>query len=194
MVTPGPDERLLAERHAEAPGPLAAVESLVNAEALEAGRDELADPVVVSGWLVRQGLLETPPALTDDDLTHLRALRDGLRGLLAANNDIDPPRGLERDTINAMLVNLPLVVTVNDDGTPRLIPAAADPLSRAMATLLAAVVTAVASGEWARMKACRLPECRWAYYDRSRNRSRAWCSMETCGNRAKARAFRDRAR
>ena len=30
--------------------------------------------------------------------------------------------------------------------------------------------------------------------DQSRNRSRSWCSMETCGNRAKARSFRSRAR
>ncbi|WP_280274034.1 CGNR zinc finger domain-containing protein [Nocardia wallacei] len=31
-----------------------------------------------------------------------------------------------------------------------------------------------------------------AYYAHSRNKSRTWCSMETCGNQAKARAFRRR--
>jgi len=29
--------------------------------------------------------------------------------------------------------------------------------------------------------------CTWLFLDRSRNRSRRWCSMATCGNRAKAR-------
>ena len=30
--------------------------------------------------------------------------------------------------------------------------------------------------------------CRFAYYDRTKNASRAWCSMATCGNQAKAHA------
>ena len=34
--------------------------------------------------------------------------------------------------------------------------------------------------------------CGWLFYDRSRNRSRRWCSMETCGNRAKSARFHDR--
>ncbi|MCL4825828.1 MAG: CGNR zinc finger domain-containing protein [Caldilinea sp.] len=29
--------------------------------------------------------------------------------------------------------------------------------------------------------------CGWLFFDASRNRSRRWCSMEDCGNRAKAR-------
>lgn len=186
-----PDERLQSERHADAPGLLAAVESLVNAEALELDRDELADPSAIAGWLVRQGLLDAPPDLSQADVARVHAVREVLRTLLAANNDDEAT--VDPDAVNAVLAELPLVVAVGADG-PRLVPAAADPLARALGRLLAVVVDAVASGEWARMKACRLPECRWAYYDRSRNRSRAWCSMETCGNRAKARAFRQRTR
>jgi predicted RNA-binding Zn ribbon-like protein len=34
----------------------------------------------------------------------------------------------------------------------------------------------------------------WAFYDRSKNRSGHWCSMRVCGNRAKARQFRERRR
>lgn len=36
-----------------------------------------------------------------------------------------------------------------------------------------------------RLKTCR--DCGWLYFDRSKNRSRAWCDMAVCGNRAKAR-------
>ena len=43
-----------------------------------------------------------------------------------------------------------------------------------------------------RVKICPADNCRWAFYDTSRNRSRQWCSMEVCGNRAKARAHRER--
>ena len=34
---------------------------------------------------------------------------------------------------------------------------------------------------------CEAPDCEWLFLDRSRNRSRRWCDMTTCGNRAKAR-------
>ncbi|MEO8517650.1 MAG: CGNR zinc finger domain-containing protein [Dermatophilaceae bacterium] len=39
---------------------------------------------------------------------------------------------------------------------------------------------------------CPADGCRWGFNDTSRNRSRQWCSMEVCGNRAKARAHRGR--
>ncbi len=35
-----------------------------------------------------------------------------------------------------------------------------------------------------RLKICG--QCGWLFIDRSRNRSRAWCDMAVCGNRAKA--------
>lgn len=35
--------------------------------------------------------------------------------------------------------------------------------------------------------------CGWLFFDSSRNRSRRWCSMESCGNRAKARRHYRRA-
>jgi predicted RNA-binding Zn ribbon-like protein len=50
----------------------------------------------------------------------------------------------------------------------------------------------MADGTWSRLKACRAADCRWAFYDRARNHSRHWCSMEVCGNRTKARAYRAR--
>jgi predicted RNA-binding Zn ribbon-like protein len=36
--------------------------------------------------------------------------------------------------------------------------------------------------------------CGWLFFDTSRNRSRRWCSMEECGNRAKARLHYKRQR
>ncbi|MDX3973193.1 CGNR zinc finger domain-containing protein [Shinella sp.] len=42
----------------------------------------------------------------------------------------------------------------------------------------------LAQPEPERLKIC--PNCHWLFLDRSRNRSRAWCDMAVCGNRAKA--------
>ncbi|MDL2404542.1 CGNR zinc finger domain-containing protein [Rhizobium calliandrae] len=38
-----------------------------------------------------------------------------------------------------------------------------------------------------RMKICR--NCGWLFIDRSKNKSRAWCDMAVCGNRAKANRY-----
>ncbi|MGH3980501.1 MAG: CGNR zinc finger domain-containing protein, partial [Pseudonocardiaceae bacterium] len=72
------------------------------------------------------------------------------------------------------------------------VPALAD--ADAVAGVLAAAVRIAVSGDWNRIKICPADDCRWAFYDRSRNRSRTWCSMQVCGNRQKARSWRARAR
>jgi predicted RNA-binding Zn ribbon-like protein len=43
------------------------------------------------------------------------------------------------------------------------------------------------SSEIDRVKECGQDDCRWLFFDESKNRSRRWCTMEDCGNRAKAR-------
>lgn len=58
--------------------------------------------------------------------------------------------------------------------------------------VLAAAHRLVVLGEWARVKICPADDCRWAFFDRSRNHSRVWCSMRVCGNREKARVWRGR--
>ena len=40
---------------------------------------------------------------------------------------------------------------------------------------------------------CRAPDCEWLFLDHSRNRSRRWCDMKSCGNRQKARRHYQRA-
>ncbi len=40
-----------------------------------------------------------------------------------------------------------------------------------------------------RVKECRSDTCSWMFIDESRNRSRRWCDMADCGNRAKAKRF-----
>ena len=40
--------------------------------------------------------------------------------------------------------------------------------------------------------ACKSDTCRWVFLDTSKNHSRRWCDMKTCGNRMKARRFQAR--
>lgn len=48
------------------------------------------------------------------------------------------------------------------------------------------------TGELARVRQCADRECGWLFLDTSKNQSRRWCSMESCGNRNKARSFYER--
>ncbi|WP_374009650.1 CGNR zinc finger domain-containing protein [Leifsonia sp. LS-T14] len=45
-----------------------------------------------------------------------------------------------------------------------------------------------------RIRECSADDCRLVYLDTSRSGTRRWCSMQRCGNRAKVRAHRARAR
>jgi predicted RNA-binding Zn ribbon-like protein len=48
--------------------------------------------------------------------------------------------------------------------------------------------------DFSRIKQCRGRHCGWLFYDSTKNKSRQWCDMSVCGNRAKARALRARIR
>jgi hypothetical protein len=63
--------------------------------------------------------------------------------------------------------------------------------------ILATVISAISAGTWKRLKAC--PDCRWVFYDNTRNGSKRWCLMyaggpegRACGTIAKVRRYRDR--
>jgi predicted RNA-binding Zn ribbon-like protein len=45
-----------------------------------------------------------------------------------------------------------------------------------------------------RVRRCANPECGWLFFDDSRAGKRRWCSMQACGNRAKARRHYHRSR
>jgi predicted RNA-binding Zn ribbon-like protein len=47
----------------------------------------------------------------------------------------------------------------------------------------------LASADLALVRECRSATCRWLFLDGSKNHSRRWCDMKTCGNRVKARRY-----
>ena len=57
--------------------------------------------------------------------------------------------------------------------------------SRLDAATAHSALALIAGDDRSRMKTCG--SCGWLFLDRSKNRSRAWCDMAICGNRAKAR-------
>jgi predicted RNA-binding Zn ribbon-like protein len=64
----------------------------------------------------------------------------------------------------------------------------------AIGRVLAAAFLAELDGSWSRFRRCSNPACRSVFWDRSKNHSGRWCSMQACGNQAKVRAYRRRER
>lgn len=176
----------------EAPGALALVQAFVNTVDLEGGDDELRTPEQLAGWLHAHSLLPDTSEVSNSDLAGAIALRESLRAILLANagEPLDPSAVA---TVNRLAGNAPLVASFTADATAELRPASSG-VAGAFGRLLAIVHTAMVDGTWERLKACRRHACRWAYYDISKNRSGAWCSMAVCGNRTKVRAYQQRRR
>ena len=116
----------------------------------------------------------------------VRALRDALRPVVEGTSDVDR-------TLTAWIDRLGITVIV-DGGRVRFRHDSGRP-----GDVLTIVLDAVADGTWPRLKAC--PDCRWSFYDNTRNGSKRWCLMTAagpgsrgCGNIAKVRRHRARAR
>jgi predicted RNA-binding Zn ribbon-like protein len=65
---------------------------------------------------------------------------------------------------------------------------------RILWSIVRAAAGFLTSPESASLRQCPGDECGWMFLDTSRNRSRQWCEMRICGNRAKIRRFRQRLR
>jgi predicted RNA-binding Zn ribbon-like protein len=174
------------------PRELVAVQALVNTVDLEDDDDRLDSPAALRRFLTDHRLLAASEPVDEADLVLAVELREALRAMLRVNHGepLDPAALL---TVNRAAAGLPLQLGFDEEGRPLLAPASAG-CRGALAALLAGVARAQAQGTWERLKVCSADSCQWAFYDRSKNRSGRWCSMRTCGNRDKTRAYRSRRR
>jgi predicted RNA-binding Zn ribbon-like protein len=176
----------------QAPGALALVQAFVNTKDIEDRQDQVGTPEQLRGWLLRHDLIAADAVVTDDGLGRSLEVREALRALLFANNG-EPLDPLAIETLNRHARNAPVVVDLGGDGSAELQPIASG-VEEALGRMLAVAYTAMREGTWQRLKACRRDRCQWAFYDTSKNRSGAWCSMQVCGNRTKVRAYQQRHR
>ncbi len=164
------------------------VRDFVNTLDLDTGVDAIGTPDELAGWLSDNGLVDdlVEPSKTE----HAEALtvREAIRELLLEHNSCECDTTGASAALEAAGRKAKLAVRFMD-GRPVLAPECEDTRG-ALGRIVAAVAELATTPEWPRLKACRDDHCRVAFYDQSRNRSRAWCSMEVCGNREKARTFR----
>jgi predicted RNA-binding Zn ribbon-like protein len=175
-----------------APQPLYLVQRFVNSTDLESGEDELSSPEALRDWFVERGLMERGDPVAEEDLKRAIDVREGLRAVLLQNNGL-PPYAESVERLERAMGCAAVRVRFAPGRDPELVADVAG-VDGAIARLMAIVAAAVEHGRWERLKACPRGECEWAFYDKSKNRSGRWCSMDSCGNIEKAKAFRERRR
>jgi len=173
----------------DTPEAAALVVDFVNTRDIEDGTDELGSRAALGRWI------ETRLGLRSRNLdeagwrTAVHA-REALREVLASHNgETLPRRSVQQLNRAGGMASLGVVWT--DDGDARFEPEGSG-VDGALGRIFAAVVTLQADGTWERLKVCPAHDCRFAFYDHSKNRSGRWCSMRVCGNRSKTRSFRRR--
>ena len=171
------------------PAEVRIVQSFVDSIDVETAEDDLDSPERFGRWLVAHGF--DHPAPTEEERVLAQGVRDALREELMAHHDEgDSPTARARLDAYARMVPLRAAF---GDGPATLVPAGAG-AAVMLGTVLAAIVIAERDGTWDRVKICREETCQVAFYDRSKNHSKTWCSMGVCGNRNKTRSYRDRQR
>jgi predicted RNA-binding Zn ribbon-like protein len=192
-MTQAPAEWLGDTEGKPAPQPLARIQALVNTLDVESGADRLAHKSDAEPWLQAHGLIPPGVAPTPDGLDTIRAVREALRTMLVHNAGGPPPSDGQLLPLTLIADSAGARVQLGTNGAVQVVTDG-DTVEGRLLSLLLVVADAQRDGTWAQLKACGNEDCRWAFYDRSRNHGGTWCDMATCGNKLKNREFRARRR
>lgn len=172
-----------------APMPLLLVQAFVNTLDAEDGVDLLDGTDTARAWFIDTGMLSASAKLSPTDLEQAKAVRESIRELLTRT---DPKPSLE--PLRKLAASRSAHLTIEDDGQVGLDNPGQGAIADGLFRLLLIIRRAQEDGTWSRLRVCANDECRWAFYDRSRNQHGSWCDMATCGNRLKNRELRARRR
>jgi predicted RNA-binding Zn ribbon-like protein len=144
----------------------------------------------IRDFFLERGLLSSGQQLTERDLETAFRVHQALhRKVEAGPGGSVTPAELSMIDEAARAAGLELHFRVA--GPPQIVPTAPG-LPGALGRVLAAAFLAELDGSWDHLKACSDETCTSVFYDRSKNHSGKWCSMRSCGNRNKVRAWRAR--
>jgi predicted RNA-binding Zn ribbon-like protein len=142
-----------------------------------ATQDLLTDTAGLAVWLTSNGLDGVHPA-GEDALRHLRRARDAVKAAV----DGSPEEGAP--LVDAVLAHGRIRARLTAAGAAEE-PEFTDP-AWGPAWLAARNYLDLLAGAPDRIRSCAHESCILHFFDTSRNGTRRWCSMTTCGNRAKA--------
>jgi predicted RNA-binding Zn ribbon-like protein len=180
----------MSRKRQEAPGRLELVREFVNTNDLESDEEELTSAAGLARWLRAHDLIEADAEVGEEDVERAVAVREALRAQLLAHNGFErKPEAMA--TLHEAADRAGVALRFDESGVSHLEPGTPG-TDGAIGRLLTIVHEAEHEGTWTRLKACPWHTCHWAFYDNTKNASGVWCTMEVCGNRAKAKAYRER--
>jgi predicted RNA-binding Zn ribbon-like protein len=171
-----------------APGELELVRRFCNSFVRESGADRFATAAGFDRWLRSEGRTATKPSPAD--LARIIAFREALHAITVANSQ-------HESTVGAWAELADRIADVNFDLHARrdgldLVAHARSATAAFLGELALTCQRAQVDGTLRRLKSCA--NCEWTIYDASKNQSGRWCSMNVCGGRHNARAYRQRQR
>jgi predicted RNA-binding Zn ribbon-like protein len=161
---------------------------------LQARRDlhpteAVATPQLLDAWFVESAIVDAAPGTSPAALRDAIELRESLYALLQARLAGRPLPADAVSSVNGFAAREPVRPQLGDGEVRR-----SGSTANALASLAREGIDIVGSDQSELLRECARPGCTQVYLDRSRGRRREWCSMSTCGNRAKAEAYRSRHR
>lgn len=153
-------------------------------------RDEpselLSEPRDLGRWLIAAGLVAKLPGITTTDLAGARELREAIYVLARARVSNRPVDAAARSTLNRWAKLPARIPQLTSDGA---ITWTGD-ASSSLAAIARDAVELFGTSQAERIRACEGEGCAIVFFDSSRAGERRWCSMASCGNKAKLRRFR----
>lgn len=136
------------------------------------------------------------PAIASATLERAITLRETIFRIFSAVADGHSPEATDVATLNDALSETlsRLRLTMTADGFGWQWAGSGDSLEQMLWPVTRSAAELLTTGELSRVRMCGGEDCGWLFFDTSRNQSRRWCSMEDCGNRAKARRYHQRHR
>ncbi|MCA2229578.1 CGNR zinc finger domain-containing protein [Nonomuraea aurantiaca] len=161
---------------------------------MDGATEELDRPEALSAWVAQFGPYPSHaviPVPTPDVLHHARDLREAVHTLLTAARGAHGVAGCplrERELLNRAALGAPPVPVLDADGT--LTYTATDPIGALLTEIARDALTLATSPALERVRTCAGSRCAAWFLDTSRPGNRRWCSMDTCGNKAKKSTWR----
>ncbi|AGL17412.1 ABATE domain-containing protein [Actinoplanes sp. N902-109] len=154
-------------------------------------QEQLGTPAALAAWLAGHRLTAPDVPVPAQLLREARELRESIyraaRSIAAGGR----PATADREHLNAWAARHDAVRMLGHAGaTWRPGPS---PARSALAVLAIDAIDTLGTPGRGQVKVCSGTGCVAVYLDTSRGRTRRWCSMGTCGNRAKKNAMRERA-
>lgn len=120
------------------------------------------------------------------------ALREAMARVLLARTEGRPAASEDLRAIDAEYARTASFarLSATDDGFAWTLDSSAPALDAALRPLVESAVALLTSGRLSRLRRCGNSTCYWLFLDETKNCSRRWCEMASCGNVMKVRRHR----